>query len=176
MFGSYCDWCFESTCCITTMHEASQNPKKPGPEENKLLARKLNCIRIIETACLSLRILPLCSCVPTSWIRRTFLASQTPSWCSTAVTRMEREFDLSQWARVLNCIFTQLLSGSWDEWNVQELLGLLAGTMSVNTVFGYEQIMCFEPMRIDLMFWRCSFPLIIWYWSLKRATGSDVLV
>lgn len=37
------------------------------------------------------RTAPLCSSVPTSWIRRTSLASRTLSWSSTEATRMERE-------------------------------------------------------------------------------------
>lgn len=37
------------------------------------------------------RTAPLCSSVPTSWTRKTSSASQTLSWSSTEVTRMERE-------------------------------------------------------------------------------------
>ena len=39
----------------------------------------------------SLRTLPPCSYVPTSWTRKTFLASRTPSWFSIGVMRTERE-------------------------------------------------------------------------------------
>lgn len=47
----------------------------------------------------SLRTLQPCSCAPTSWTRRTFLESQTPSWFSTGVMRMERELvDSCLWA------------------------------------------------------------------------------
>lgn len=39
----------------------------------------------------SCRTVPLCSSVPTSWTRRTSLASLTLSWSSTEAMRMERK-------------------------------------------------------------------------------------
>ncbi len=57
----------------------------------------------------SFRILLPCSCVPTSWTRKTFLASRTPSWFSIGVMRTEREWVHSGWTHTTTSVFDLLL-------------------------------------------------------------------
>lgn len=71
-----------------------------------------------------LRILQPCSCVPTSWTRKTFLASRTPSWFSIGVMRTERE-----WAGGLkgSPMSLSLYLPTGDTSSMQKCHGLLGG-------------------------------------------------
>ncbi len=69
-----------------------------------------DCIDIhLKLLVFSFRILLPCSCVPTSWTRKTFLASRTPSWFSIGVMRTEREWVHSGWTHTTTYVFDLLL-------------------------------------------------------------------
>lgn len=89
-------------CCVHVLCL----PKKLVPEEKQVASEYLYWHATKTVLVFSLRILLPCSCVPTSWIRKTFLASPTPSWFSTGVTRMEREH--SGWTQMFIYVFNLL--------------------------------------------------------------------
>lgn len=120
------------TVAPVSPQKPAPSPPKTGPPRKQVADLEIKLHHNyhdsvqLKLLVLSLRISPPCSCVPTSWTRKTFLASRTPSWFSTGVMRMERESEHSGWTQMFVFVIT-VLPPAGDDSNMYNFHGLLVG-------------------------------------------------
>lgn len=125
-------WCFSA---FISWHTACINKQQ---EAKKGRSMDLQCplLFFVFLWIFFCRIMPPCNSVPTNWIKRTSLESQTPSWCFTEATRMAREF--------VSCFCYIVAYQSQEEWR-----GKTMGTKGERTEIIFFFLVCFT-IPIDM--------------------------